>query len=222
MEPKARKAIIQAIIFPLLNQLTASYTFLTYGTKIIEDSSTQVPVNVANLLLGIAQLLGIVFASILVDLKGRKFLLILSMGGCAFSHATLILYMQLHSYGFDFEILHWIPVACLISVVLFASIGIIPLTLLCLVETFPTHLRSFGVSFGSFALNVSTFLTVKMFPTLQPIISLQGCLLIFCVACMLGVLFIVVCVEETKGIDLNVSNKTNVNNNEKTNENSQV
>lgn len=152
-------------MIPLLGELTGAYTFLvsfqvgpvrryllsifliliyyqqTYGSKIIKESGTQVDTGTATILMGVAQLVGTIFASILVDKKGRRFLLSVSLAGCLLSHALLILFLELHKHGLDLEVLHWMPVACLTSAVLCASSGIVPLALICLVESFPMKLR---------------------------------------------------------------------------------
>lgn len=201
----ARKGLILAIIIPLLNQLSASYVFLTYGTKIIEKAGTHLSPESASISLAVVTLVGTTLTSQLVDTKGRKFLLILSMAGCAMGHAVMIAYLFLHQNGVDVTLFHWTPVICMAAIVLIASTGIVPMTFICLVEAFPVKVRSFGVTFGNVAINIFAFVISKSFPILNEAIGLPGCLIIFCISCAVGVLFIVFCVDETKGKDLNVS-----------------
>lgn len=191
----------------MLNQLSASYIFLTYGTNIIEQTGTHLPPKIASIFLAPVTILGTLITSHFVDKKGRKFLLILSMAGCVLGHASLITYISLHKSGFDTSSFHWTPVFNMSFIVLLASAGVVPLTFICLVEAFPVKVRPFGVTFGNVAINIIAFVTVKVFPILSQIIHLNGCLVIFCVCCAFGVLFIVFCVDETKGKELNVSKK---------------
>lgn len=95
----------------------------------MKAAGSNFPEKTATISLGVAQLIGTIIAAILVDRKGRKFLLVMSTLGCALSHATLILYMQLHDHGVNLELLHWVPVLCLTLATLFASVGLVPLTL---------------------------------------------------------------------------------------------
>lgn len=201
----ARKGLVQAIVIPLLNQISAQYIFLTYGSKIIEKSGTHLSVEVASLSLAIVTILGTAVSSQLIDTKGRKFLLTFSMAGCTLGLAVMIAYLFLHQHGIDLTSFHWTPVICMTFVVWIASAGIVPVTFICLVEAFPVKVRSFGVTFGNIAINLFAFVTSKMFPTLSESMGLAGCLAIFCITCAFGVFYIIFYVDETNGKDLNVT-----------------
>lgn len=54
----------------------------------------------------------------------------------------------------------------------------------------------------AFFINVITFLFVKLFPILLNIINLHGCLIIFGVGCIIGTIFVLFVLEETKGKSL--------------------
>lgn len=141
VEPDARIAVAQAIVFSLLNQLSGGSVILTYGTNIVDRSATRVPTEIATLIFGLTQFFGTFVASVLIDRIGRRSLLIISMVGCALGHAALSIYLQMNAYGFHTELIHWLPVACMSLVLLSNSIGIAPLTFVCLVESFPARIR---------------------------------------------------------------------------------
>lgn len=168
------------------------------------------PPKIASIFLAPVTIVGTILTSQLVDRKGRKFLLILSMIGCTFSHASLIAYLYLHNSGIDTTSFHWTPVVCMASVVLLASAGIVPLTFICLVEAFPVKIRSLGVTIGNVAINIFAFITVKTFPILSQVIGLVNCLTIFCICCAAGALYIILFVDETNGKELNVTKNNNV------------
>lgn len=199
----ALKCMIPAIIFPLLHQLCAAFVFLTYGTKIVAESGTELSTETATILLGVAQLVGNILASQFVDSSGRKLLLILSLVGCAISNLTMTAHMYLYDAGIDTTSYHWLPIACMVFNVFIASVGILSLLLVCLVELFPVELRSFGMVLGVVTMNASSFFIMKLFPVLCEIINLQGCLLIFGFSCIFGACYVVIFVNETKGKDLN-------------------
>lgn len=199
----ARFAIFQAITFSLLNCLSGQFVFLTYGSNIIEKSGTHLSSELASISMALVQLLATFVASVLIDSKGRKMLLVVSTGGCTLSHAVMTAYLYLYNNGVDTSMFHWTPAICMSAVIFTASIGIVPLTLICMVECFPIKTRSFGVTLGTIVLNVFSFIFSKSFPILEHEISLQGCLMIFSISCALGTLFTIFFVKETKGIDLN-------------------
>lgn len=204
MEPVARQAIIQATVMALMTALAATYLFLTYGTQIATDSKTTVSKEAATIMLGVAQMIGTYFASMFVDTKGRKFLLKLSLSGCAVCLIVMAVHLYLHRLGLSLAALHWVPVFCMIISVVFAAAGVIPLRLICLIESFPIKLRPIGVTFGNIALNIFTFLSVKLYAPLTEIIKLEGCMLFFGIGCAIGVIYVIMYVEETNGKELNV------------------
>lgn len=165
-------------------------------------SGTYLSGEAASIWLAVVSLVGTVLTSRLVDSKGRKFLLIYSMAGCTLGHAVMIAYLYINRSGVDTSLFHWTPVICMASVVLLASAGIVPLTFICLVESFSMKVRSFGVTFGNVVFNISAFFILKSFPILSEDFGLTFCLIIFSVSCALGVFFIIFCVDETKGKDL--------------------
>lgn len=157
--------------------------------------------------MAVVQLLATIVTYKLIDRKGRKFLLIVSLIGCAMSHALMVGYMHLKSYGgegFQTSLLFkWTPVLCMASVIFMSSIGMIPLTNICMAESFPTKIRPFGMTFGNITLNSCAFILFKMYPLVEQTIGLEACMMIFCISCTLGTIYVAVFVEETKGKELN-------------------
>lgn len=106
----------------------------------------------------------------------------------------------------------WIPVTSLGFVILISSVGIVPLSVICLIELLPTKVRSFGLTIGTAFMSVFAFGLVMTFPILMNIIDLHGCMLIFAATCAFGIIFICIFVDETKGktLDLLKEEKTDV------------
>lgn len=157
--------------------------------------------------MAVVQLLATIVTYKLIDRKGRKFLLILSLVGCALSHSIMAAYMHLKSNGgegFQTSLLfQWTPILCMASVVFMSSIGMLPLTGICMTECFPSKIRPFGMTFGNIMLNMCAFLLFKMYPLVELALGLEACLVIFCCSCTLGTIYVAIFVEETKGKELN-------------------
>lgn len=64
------------------------------------------------------------------------------------------------------------------------------------------------MTFGNITLNLFSFLLYKIYPPLQEIIGLQACMLIFGISCTLGIIYVAILVEETKGKELNERDET--------------
>lgn len=128
---KSRYGFLQAIMFPLLNTLTAQSIFLTYGSAIIAKS-THLSSAGSSIFMAVVQLIAAFITFKLIDRKGRKFLLILSLVGCALSHGIMVSFLYFKSYGkcdhYTSSVFHSIPILCMAAVIFMSSIGIAPLT----------------------------------------------------------------------------------------------
>lgn len=195
--------MLQGLIFSLLNVFTAHFVFVTYGSEIVNKFGSNLPSSASSIFMGVVQLLAVFVTYILIDRKGRRFLLTISTAGCSASHAIMVGYMYLKNQGVKMGMFHWTPVICMGSVIFMASIGILPLIFICMAESFPSKMRPFGMTFGNMSLNLCTFTLVKIYPLLQEALGLQTCLMLFSFCCALGTIYITLCVEETRGKELN-------------------
>lgn len=125
---------MQAIVLSLVNVFTAQLIFLTYGSTIIAKSGTHLSSKGSSIFMAVVQVLATFVTYKLIDRKGRKFLLIMSLAGCAVSHAIMVAYMHLNSKGFvggsgdgsyTTFVFHLTPVLCMSSVIFMSSIGIV-------------------------------------------------------------------------------------------------
>lgn len=187
----------------LLNVMCASFLFLTYGSEIIEKSGTHLSSDVSSIFMGALQLLANCVSFSLIDRKGRKLLIFLSMLGCTLGHGIMFGYLYLFNNGFDTSLFHWTPIIGMSMVIFTATVGIASLASICMAELFPMKTRSFGLTIGNVIMNIGFSYSNKVFPILVEIIGLQGCLLIFCLCSALGTVYTIFCMEETNGKELN-------------------
>lgn len=188
----------------LLNSLTGQFVFLTYSSYIIEKSGTHLPSEIASICMALVQLIATAVAYILIDRKGRKFLLIMSMFGCMLGHGIVAGYLHLHLTGFDTSMFHWTPIIFICVVIFMAAVGIGPLIFICIAELYPPKTRTAGLTFGSVSANLFIFLASKVFPILMEVFGLEKCLMICSIGCGVGSVLIFFLIQETKGKELNV------------------
>lgn len=198
------------IVLAFLSQLCGSYLFITYGSTIFEKSGTNLSKNASSITLAIVQVIGTIFSAKFVETLGRKILLIISLAGCTFGQLALTAYLYCDSLGYDMSMFNWVPVTSLAFVIFISGIGILSLSFICTVEVLPAKVRSFGVTLGMVAMNILSFITAISFPILMETIELYGCMAILGVSCALGMVFVIFCMEETKGktLDLLIEEKT--------------
>lgn len=207
VEPVARKGMIIGIVLACLSQLCGSYLFITYGSTIFEKSGTNLSKNASSIILAVVQVFGTVASAKFVETQGRKILLIISLAGCTVGQLALAAYLYCDSLGYDLSMLNWVPVTSLAFVILVSGIGILSLSFMCTVEVLPTKVRSLGVTVGMVAMNIMSFITSGSFPILMETIELYGCMVILGVSCALGMLFVIIYMQETKGKTLDLLNE---------------
>lgn len=119
-------------------------------------------------------------------------------------------YLYCNELGFDVSMFKWVPVSSMGFVILVSSVGIVPMALICLVEALPTKVRSFGLTVGASAMSASSFVIVALYPILLEIFELHGWMTIYTVTCVLGTIFVVFYVDETRGKALDSTKEENL------------
>ncbi|CAG9863890.1 unnamed protein product [Phyllotreta striolata] len=123
--------------------------------------------NTVNILIAVIQFLGFLFSTCIVDKVGKKRLMILSLIVCILSMLSMGCYLFLHSKEMVPSNLDWILVVCVLVFMIGYSIGLGCIVLSILCELFPTQFRALGVTLGTTAgvlisfVNLFAFLIVK-------------------------------------------------------------
>lgn len=208
VEPVARKGIVIGIVLAFLSQSCGVVVFITYASTIFTRSGASFSPEVSSIVLAVLQIVGTYLATLFVESQGRKFLLIISLCGNTFGLSAMAAYLYCDSLELDVSMFNWVPVASLGFVILISSVGIVPVSLISLVEALPAKMRSFGLTVGTSSISVFAFIIIASYPMLLEIIDMHGYIFILAVTCAFGVVFVVVYVDETKGKTIDVVNET--------------
>lgn len=197
-----------AITLTFINQYCGYFTLIIYSVVIFQESGTTIDAHNSTIMLGIVQILGNLSSTSLVERLGRKALLILSLAGSAIGLIIISIYLYLDTLAFDLSAFQWTPLVSLCFVVFSSSIGIIPLLMLCIVESVPAEARSFGLAISVITLNLFASISTNLFPILSETIHLYGCMMMYAIFSALGIIFVAAVIKETKGKSLDtIDNK---------------
>lgn len=199
-----------------LSQSCGVIVFITYASTIFASSGTNFSPEMSSIVLAVVQIVGTYVATLFIETQGRKFLMIVSLSGCTFGLLAMTTYLYCNTLGFDVSMFKWVPVTSLGFVILISAVGIVPVSMLCLVESLPTKMRSFGLTLGTGSMSFFGFVVIALYPFLIEVIHMHGCMFSFAVISAIGVLFVIHFVDETKGKILDLlneekSNETSVN-----------
>lgn len=128
-----------------------------------------------------------------------QILFIVSAIGLALGLTTLGVYMMLKSWNYDVDSFNWIPLASVSFTIFIASWAVLTLPFLVISEIMPERIKDFGVTFCSFLVWFSSFLTTKYLPLSNELIGFHGTLFVWSAVAVVCVIYIIIFMPETKG-----------------------
>jgi len=212
----------------LLQQLSGINYVLSYSVQIFKSAGTSIDECLSSMLIGLVQVLAVVITILIIDRFGRKILLIISelficisMSGvgaffylqencnhCQTSVNTTTTTMAYN--GSTIMPSHFISKATvddlgflpLLSLMVFVSIffmGMGPIPFLLNVELIPPEARALSSSLALTFNWIISFLVSQFVPSIGSAIGASSCYFIFSGVALLGTIFIIISVPETKG-----------------------
>lgn len=195
----ARKAFFIGMFLMSLNQFCGLFAMLNYTATIFEVAKSNLSPNLSAIVVGIIQIFGSYFSTLLVERMGRKLLLICSSIGTAMGLISLGTYIYLNNLGYDLSTCAWIPLASFSFTIFVACMGVLPLPFLILSEIMPPKIRNFGCMFCMLCLWFFAFTLLKLLPFLMDFMGLEGLVFMFGGYCLASAAVVLVFIPETKG-----------------------
>ncbi|XP_055590223.1 facilitated trehalose transporter Tret1-like [Uranotaenia lowii] len=195
----ACKGILIGIFLVFLNQFCGIFAILTYAVTIFEKSGSSLGPGTSSIIIGAIQVVGIIGSSILIDLAGRKLLLMVSTFGTGLGMITLGMYSWLEIHNVNLEGFGWIPVVSLSFGVFMYCVGLCNIPFFLLPEILPAKICNVGNTISMVSLCLFAFIALKIVPVLMNTIELYGVFSIFASTCFLGMIVIGAFIPETKG-----------------------
>lgn len=202
-----------------LEQFSGLFGLLFFVSKIFEYSGSSISPNASSIIVGIIQIIGCYCSTLLVDRAGRKILISTSSFGISIGMFVFAVYSYMNGLGYDLQHFNWIPLASFSFTLWVANLGVLTLPFLVtseLIITLPNVRYFHSIWVPSFNLKVFqikgyiytfclclswvfAFIILHYFEALVELIGMSGLMLVFSINCLVGGLFVVVFVPETKG-----------------------
>ena len=202
LAPAARRGLLVAVGFTVLQQVTGINTVIYYGPRIFSlagVSSSQSAI-FATFVIAVMNVLATVVALVLVDRIGREPLLYWGVGGMTAS--LFLLSLAFHAKDALGASLGLVAAGCLsLYIVCFAcSMG--PIAWILVSEVFPLRLRSRGAAAATLGSGLSNFLVSLTFLSLIEHAGNSATFAVYGAFCVLTLFFVYYIVPETKGREL--------------------
>lgn len=194
-----RKALFIVLGLRAAQQFSGAMA-ITYYAKVIFSESGNFSATTATMLYFSIQLCLCIISSILVDKSGRRPLLIISIVGAAVCLLLEGIYFYIHKCtSLDVSNFSFVQVFALLGFVVMFSLGMQTIPILMLCELFPANVKAFALCIADIYFCIIASVVSKFFQIMKDDFGIHVPFFVFTICCILGLVFIIFCVPETKG-----------------------
>ncbi|XP_069985843.1 facilitated trehalose transporter Tret1-like [Penaeus vannamei] len=183
----------------VFQKFSGANAFNFYAVPILREAFVGINPYSAAVVVGLLQILAGMVSSVLIDTVGRLPLLIVSniLMSTALAGFGTFLYVT-GGNGVNAGGLDWIPLTCALIFQVAFALGISPISWIYIGELFPLKHRGLGAIANSVSYACS-FASVKTFVDFHLLLGLHGAFWLYAGISVVGLIFTVVLVPETKG-----------------------
>ncbi|XP_045474578.1 facilitated trehalose transporter Tret1-like [Harmonia axyridis] len=192
-----------ATIMTILNaaQHMAGVTVITMNVHLILTAAESIYLSpeTSAILFGAVMLVATIICLLLIDMFGRKILLINSALLSGITLLTMAVFFHLKHNGVDVSAVSWIPIVCVMMFAAFfkSGLGIIPIVMTA--ELFPAKIKALGMGFADIVYILFSSVSIYVYRYLVESIGIFFPFYIFSACCFLTGLFTFCFIPETKG-----------------------
>ncbi|ALC39241.1 CG14606, partial [Drosophila busckii] len=194
----ALKAMAAATVLSLGYQFSGVFSFINYMSAIFTASGAVLDVNSSTIIIGVVQIVGVYSSTLLVDIIGRRILMLISTLGVALGCFVFGLFTYFAAQS-DLSAFNWLPLLLMVLIVYLGNIGLIGIFFVVLVELFPAKIRSVATSISVVFLSLLVFGTLKLFPLLLHHMGISITMWFSAVSALLTFVYFLLFLPETKG-----------------------
>ena len=205
LHPSMRNVLIIGIVLAVFQQWCGINVIFNYAQEIFSAAGYGVSDILMNIVVtGVTNVIFTFVAIFLVDKIGRKPLLLIGAGGLCLIYALMGAAYFFHITGITLMVIVVLAIACY-------AMSLAPIMWVVISEIFPNAVRGLAMSIATFCLWTASFILTYTFPILNKNLGAAGTFWIYGIICLLGLLFIIRKVPETKNKTLEEIEKELVN-----------
>jgi sugar porter (SP) family MFS transporter len=195
-KPKFRKVLTIGVVLAVFQQWCGINTVFNYAEEIFTAAGYGVSDTLFNIVItGSVNLIFTLVAMFTVDKWGRKKLMVLGSVGLAITYSLL-------GSAFYFQLKGIAVLTLVIVAIAIYAMSLAPIVWVILSEIFPNRIRGAAMALSTFTLWVACFILTYTFPLLNSGLGAAGTFWVYAGICLLGFIFILIKLPETKGKSL--------------------
>jgi SP family sugar porter-like MFS transporter len=190
------RVLLLGVSLAVLQQCCGINVIFNYAQEIFAAAGYQVSDILFNIVITGAVNVAFTFVAFFtIDRFGRRFLLLTGLCGLVAIYTLLGWLYRMHLQGKPMLVLVLAAIACY-------AMSLAPATWVVISEIFPNRVRSSAMSISVTALWSACFLLTYSFPLLNAKLGPAGTFWTYAAVCLAGVVFLALCLPETKGKSL--------------------
>ena len=176
-----KKAMSICVILVFAQHMSGILAILTYAVLIFQQTGSSITPHASAIMLVCLQLIAVLFSSTVVDMAGRKILLLTSMISTRLCLSVLGVYLYFKDDTWNVSVYGWIPVLSLSLHVLSFALGTGSVSFVVMSEIYLPEIRGRALSQTHIFSTVLSFTLARMFPLMKRYLHLYGCFWFFSV-----------------------------------------
>lgn len=198
MASSVRKPLLIITVFGIVKYLGGTATIQNFITQTLSKSGGGIPADYVSISMGIVLLLATIFAALVSDMLGRRFLVMWSTALVAISSVILAFF-----YFFDRETMYdtsgmeWISYIGFVLYCIGLNIGLGPLQTVLQAEYFPSNLRSAAGIYCNLIRNIFLFASIKQYQLFDDYLGVYTNFLFYAVVSFIGLIILYKYMDET-------------------------
>ncbi|XP_022201482.2 facilitated trehalose transporter Tret1 [Nilaparvata lugens] len=197
-----RKALLIVLIAALAEIMSGITAILTYASQTFgaADAKEGLTPDECTILMGLLVLMATVFAGGVVDVMGRKPLMLASALGCAVCELIAgVYYFLQEKTSIDVTSYRWVAFSSITGYCVILSAGLGPVVATFQGELFPSNTRGLASAVVAISVTISSFFWMKLYQVIADHIGIYLNYFLFSLCCLVSSVFILFLVPETKG-----------------------
>ncbi|KAL3266801.1 hypothetical protein HHI36_010955 [Cryptolaemus montrouzieri] len=195
----AIKGSIIAMVLTSFQQLSGYAVFTRYTQTIFKQAGSDIDPSLCSIIVGLVAFSATFLCPLVIDKRGRRFVLIVSLIGIIFSELIFSGYYYLDDHNYNVDSITWLPLLSLVLFMLFYTFGLGPMPLTVTSEILPVNIKFLISTVSGFLGTVSSTALSKFYYSLNDTLGYYGTMWMYAGFCSMLLIFIIIIMPETKG-----------------------
>ncbi|KAF7995623.1 hypothetical protein HCN44_006730 [Aphidius gifuensis] len=202
-----KRSSLQPFIIMLMyfffQQFSGIFVIVYYAVDITTEAGMEINPFIGAILIGFTRLIGAILVSCASKKWGRRVPSIVSGTGMTIFMGILALYLFSKNQGCKINDQGVIPAICIMSYIFMSTIGFLCLPFAMVGEIYPAKVKDVLSGLTTCIAYIFSFISVKTYPGMINIMGKHGVFCFYALMSLLGTIFVILFLPETKGKTLN-------------------